>query len=53
MTDLGRTGLAMIVIAFPVYLLWRGRLPTYMALVTGGAVIGTPTGPAASGGSGK
>jgi hypothetical protein len=32
MGSLARTGFIMIAVGFPVYLLWRGRLPLYLAL---------------------
>lgn len=31
----------MIALAFPVYLLWKGRLPTYLGLA--GSSAGVPT----------
>ena len=32
MQNIGRTGLLMMMLAFPVYLAWKGRLPAYLQL---------------------
>lgn len=37
MGGIGRTGFALIAISFPVYLLWKGRLKTYLAFATSGS----------------
>lgn len=40
-------GIATILLAFPIYLLWRGRLPMYLALTKTAAAPSTPSGMAA------
>lgn len=35
MSDIGRTGFALIAIGFPVYLLWRGKLKKYLGFASG------------------
>lgn len=37
MQSVARTGVTLIALAFPVYLLWKGRLPLYMAMAKAGA----------------
>jgi hypothetical protein len=31
----GRIGFLLIAVSFPLYLLWKGRLPAYLSLMTG------------------
>jgi hypothetical protein len=38
------TGFITIALAFPIYLLWKGELPAYLALMTGGALTTSATG---------
>lgn len=38
------TGIVAILVAFPVYLLWKGRLPLYLALTKNAAAPSTPSG---------
>jgi len=35
--NVARTGLLLVMVAFPLYLLWKGRLPAYLALAKGAA----------------
>jgi len=37
-------GIAFILLAFPIYLLWKGRLPAYLALTKTAAAPSTPSG---------
>ena len=38
MADVGKTGFLMVALGFPVYLLWKGRLGTYIKLATTGGL---------------
>lgn len=33
-TDAGRAGFLLVALGFPLYLLWKGRLPLYLSLAT-------------------
>lgn len=45
MPSTGKAGLLLILIAFPVYLMWRNRLSAYTALASGGtSATTTPNG---------
>ncbi len=35
--NVARTGLLLVMVSFPLYLLWKGRLPAYLALAKGTA----------------
>lgn len=35
MGDAGKAGFLLVAVSFPLYLLWKGRLPTYIGLMTG------------------
>lgn len=37
-SNVARSGLLLMAVAFPLYLLWRGRLPLYMAFTKASAV---------------
>lgn len=35
--NVARSGLLLVMVSFPLYLLWRGRLPAYIAMTKGAA----------------
>jgi hypothetical protein len=36
-SNIARTGLLLVAISFPLYLLWKGRLPLYIGMTKGSA----------------
>ena len=44
MNNIGKTAFVMVALGFPVYLLWKGRLGTYLSLASGAIINLAPVG---------